>query len=77
MPFGVSNGCATFQRAIEIVLSGLTYETCLRYFDDVLIPSCNMKQHCDRLRLVLQRFRKYILCVKASKCTFDANQIQF
>ena len=23
MPFGVSNGCATFQRAIQIVLSGL------------------------------------------------------
>ena len=37
VPFGVSNCCATFQRAIEIALSGLTYETCLCYFDDVII----------------------------------------
>ena len=29
LPFGVSGGPATFQRAIEIILSGLTYHTCL------------------------------------------------
>ena len=39
MPFGISNGCAAVQRAIEIVLSGLAYETCLCYFDDGIVPS--------------------------------------
>ena len=29
LPFGATGGCATFQRAIEIVLSGLSYDTCL------------------------------------------------
>ena len=29
IPFGVTGGPTTFQRAIEIVLSGLTYDTCL------------------------------------------------
>ena len=77
MPFGVSNGCATFQRAIEIVLSGLTYETCLCYFDDVIVPSSNLKQQCDRLTLVLERFRKHNLRVKATKCTFGANQVNY
>ena len=77
MPFGVSNGCATFQRAIEIVLSGLTYETCLCYFDDVIVPSSNLQQQCERLALVLERFRKHNLRVKATKCTFGANKVNY
>ena len=56
MPFGVSNGCATFQRAIQIVLSGLKYDTCLCYFDDIIIPSVDLEQQCERLQLVLSRF---------------------
>ena len=28
LPFGVTGSCATFQRDIEIVLSGLSYDTC-------------------------------------------------
>ena len=77
MPFGVSNGCATFQRAIEIVLSGLTYETCLCYFDDVIIPSSNLQEHCKRLSSVLTRFQQHNLRVKASKCSFGASQVLF
>ena len=77
MPFGVSNGCATFQRAIEIVLSGLTYETCLCYFDDVIIPSNSVDQQCERLSIVLERFRQHNLRVKASKCTFGATSVQY
>ena len=37
LSFGVSGGPTTFQRAIEIILSGLTYHTCLCYFDDIII----------------------------------------
>ena len=48
MPFGVSNGCATFQRATEIIISGLNYETCLCYFDDVIIPLNSLEQQCER-----------------------------
>ena len=77
LPFGVSNGCATFQRAIEIVLSGLTYETCLCYFDDIIIPSNSLAQQCQRLSLVLGRFREYNLRVKASKCSFGADKVTY
>ena len=77
MPFGVSNGCATFQRAIEIVLSGLTYEICLCYFDDVIIPSSNLQEHCKRLSSVLTRFQEHNLREKASKCSFGTSQVLF
>ena len=77
MPFGVSNGCATFQRAIQIVLSGLKYDTCLCYFDDIIIPSINLEQQCERLELVLSRFRQHNLRVKASKCCFGADKVTY
>lgn len=77
LPFGVSGGPATSQRAIEIVLSGLTSDTCLCYFDDVTIPSTSIKQQCDRSTMVLSRFRQHNLRVKASKCTFGATEVLF
>ena len=75
MPYGLSTAPATFARAIGIILSGLTYDTCLCYFDDVIIFSKTIEQHCQRLQSVLQRFRENGLRVKASKCSFGANKV--
>ena len=77
MPYGLSTAPATFSRAISIVLSGLTYETCLCYFDDVIIFSKDINDHCERLKTVLQRFREHNLCVKASKCSFGADKVVY
>ena len=49
MPFGVSNGCATFHRGIQIMLSCLKYDTCLCYFGDIIIPFTSIAQHCGRV----------------------------
>ena len=77
LPFGVTGGPTTFQRAIEIALSGLTYDTCLCYFDDIIIPSRSIDEQCDRLTRVLSRFRAHNLRVKASKCKFASDQVLF
>jgi hypothetical protein len=37
MPFGLRNAPATFQRMVEIVLSGLTWKSYLVYLDDIII----------------------------------------
>ena len=58
-------------------MSGLTFETCLCYFDDVIIPSCSLQQQCERLAIVLTRFREHNLKVKASKCCFGADKVLF
>ena len=73
MPFGLPTAPAIFSRAISIVLSGLTFESCLCYFDVLLIFSKDIDQHCERLTAVLQRFKKHGLKVKASKCSFGAD----
>ena len=77
MPFGLSNAYAPFQRALEIVLSGLTLDTCLCYFDYIVIPSKSLTQQCDRLSAVLTRFRQHNLRVKASKCCFGADKVSY
>ena len=77
MPFCISNSCATFQRAFQIVLSGLKYDTCLCYFDDIIIPSIDLEQQCERLELLLSCFRQHNRHVKASKCCFGADKVTY
>ena len=77
LPFGLSGAPATFDRALEIILSGLQYDICLCYFDNVMIQSRNIKEHCEKLSLVLDRFRNHNLRVKASKCCFGAKAVLY
>src|SRR6218665_3619630 len=57
MPFGLSNAPGTFQRLMDIVLSGVNFEMCLVYLDDIIVFSSTPEQHMQRMISVLQRFR--------------------
>jgi len=37
MPFGLCNAGATFQRLMDMLMAGLTYEVCLLYLDDMIV----------------------------------------
>ena len=45
-PFGLSGAPASFDRAIETILSGIQYDICLCHFDDFILPSTTIKEHC-------------------------------
>ena len=77
MSFGLKTAPATFQRAMEIVLAGLTFEICLCYLDDVICFGRTLAEHNDRLRTVLDRFRQHNLRVKLEKCRFAETKIAF
>ena len=75
IPYGLCTAPVTFARALGIILSGLSYDICLCYFDDVIIFSKTIDEHCQCLMRVLQRFRDHGLRVKASKCSFGADNV--
>jgi hypothetical protein len=39
MPFGLKNAPATFQRFVDITLTGLAWKVCLVYLDDIIVYS--------------------------------------
>jgi hypothetical protein len=60
MPFGLRNAPATFQRFVDINLSGLNWKTCLVYLDDVIVFSKNPAEHMAHLDAVLHRLYRLI-----------------
>ena len=77
MPFGLTNAPATFQRLMECVLAGLTYEQCLIYLDDIIVFSSTFEEHLCRLRNVLVALREAHLQLKLPKCTFACTEVAY
>jgi hypothetical protein len=68
MPFGLCNAPATFERLMELVLSGLMWSACLVYIDDVIVYGRTFEECLSNLTKVLERFRRAGLKLKPAKC---------
>ena len=55
MPFGLCNAGATFQRLMDIVMTGLHLDICLAYLDDIIVYSKTPEEHLVRLEMVFRR----------------------
>jgi transposase InsO family protein len=77
LPFGLTNGPATFQRYINDVLMGYLDEFCSAYIDDILIYSDNLEEHKIHVRRVLDRLRKAGLQADIDKCEFHVTKTKF
>jgi len=54
MPFGLCDAPATFQRLMDLVLSGVQWSHCLVYLDDIIM---DFEEHLQNLSIVLQQIR--------------------
>ena len=70
VPFGLCNAPATFSRLMDRVLSGLHWETCLFYLDDIIVFSSTWEEHLARLRQVFERLRHATLKLGLRKMYF-------
>ena len=75
MPFGLCNAPATFQRVMQVVLSGLEWRSCFVYLDDILIASKTFSEHIQHIREVFQRLRAAGLRLKPKKCLFLRDEV--
>ena len=77
MPFGLTCAPSVFQRLMDLVLCGLTFEACMVYLDDIIIFSKDFDTHVDRLQQVFERIRQAGLKLKASKCCLFQEKVSF
>ena len=77
LPFGLCNSPATFQRMMEMVLSGILFERCLVYIDDVIVMGRTEEETLENLRQVLKKFIDANLKLKPSKCALFQEECTF
>ena len=77
LPFGLSNAPAIFQRLMNLVMMGLTWEACLVFLDDIVVISKTFDQHIERLGAVLDRLILANLKLKPSKCKLLQEKVKF
>ena len=77
MPFGLCNGPASFQRLMDLVLTGLQWSQCLVYLDDIVVLGRSFEEHIQNLGQVFQRLRESGLRLKPSKCSFFKSEVQY
>ena len=67
----------SFERLLEKVLSGLPWEVCLLYLDDIIIHGREFGEAIKRLRIVLQRLRDAGLKLSPKKCILLQQSVPF
>ena len=77
MPFGLCNAPATFEQLMERVLSGLQWQTCLVYIDDIIVYGDSFQLSMQRLQEVLTRIRKAGLKLSPKKCHLFQKSVNF
>ena len=76
MCFGLCNAPATFQRMMDIVLTGLKWKTCLIYLYGAVVFSKSFDNHLSDLDDVLTARKKAGLRLKKSKWQIGVTTLQ-
>ena len=77
LPFGLTNGPATYQRYMNDVLFDYLDDFCTAYLDDILIYSDNELEHEEHVTKVLERLRKAGLQADIKKCEFSVTRTKY
>lgn len=77
LPMGLKISPSSFSRMMTVAMSGLNYDKCLVYLDDLIIFGRSLEQHNRNLMTVFSRLRKMNLKLNPSKCEFLKKQILY
>ena len=75
MPFGLRNAPATFQRALDIILSGVRWKMCFVYIDDIIVFSKNYDEHIVHLEHVLYLLKDAGIKLKLKNASSSAMRL--
>jgi hypothetical protein len=74
MPFGLMNGGATFQRAMDIAFFGEKDNFLVIYLDEITTFSRSDEEHCHHLKKVFLKCRRFGLSVNPKKSLFSMQE---
>ena len=77
LPFGLTNGPATYQQYMNDILFEYLNDFCQAYLDDILIYSRTKEDHVAHVRQVLQKLREAGLQADIMKCEFHVQETRF
>lgn len=77
MPFGLKNAPSSFQRLMNIVLSGLQSTKCFVYLDDIVVYGSSLEEHNSKLVSVFNQLRRHNLKLQPDKCEFLHKEIAY
>ena len=77
MPFGLKNAPATFQRLMDLVLTGLQGKELFVYMDDIVIYATSLKEHGRKYNALIERLRQANLKLQPDKCEFLKSEVTY
>lgn len=75
IPFGVTNGVASFQRTIDSIIQKEGLQCTEAYLDDVTIGGKDKIEHDHNLQRFFDVAKKYNITFNLDKCSFAQNEI--
>jgi len=77
MAFGLMNAPASFQRALDMIFSGMTWQICVVHLEDVIFFSVTPKNRVKALYEALTRLGRAGVTLKAKKCQFFQISVEY
>jgi len=77
LSFGLANAPCIFRRLMTMVLTGLDWDICLVYIDDIVIMGRTFEEHRRNAAQVLQRLKLAALKLKPTKCQLCQERVTF
>jgi hypothetical protein len=77
MPFGLKNAPATFQRLMDLVLTGMQGNEIFVYLDDIVIYSSSLTEHAIKFEKIAKRLRQANLRLQPDKCEFLRKEVTY
>lgn len=77
LPFGLTNGPATFQAIMNEIFRPYLRKFVLVFFDDILVYSSNHEDHVQQVKTVLQVLQQHQLYINQKKCEFGKKEVAY
>ena len=71
MSFELKNIWATYQKAMVTLFHDMMHKKIKVYMDDMIVKSKRGENHCQNLRKLFERLRRYRLKLNPIKCLFE------